>query len=117
MQKSEEIQPKESESQVIGIYPFFVECFEETKFRGKKVCIVQTNENLQESLNRSGFEDRISSMRIYKGNDCPPDGGEVVFYEKPNFTGHFLPVHMEQKSLMKEIPEFNKTVLSIKMEC
>ncbi len=116
-QKSEEIQPKESKDQEIGIYPFFVECFEETKFRGKKVCIVQTNENLQESLDRSGFEDRISSMRIYKGTDCPPDGGEIVFYEKPNFTGHFLPVHMEQKSLMKEIPEFNKTILSIKMEC
>ena len=116
-QNSEEIQPKESKDQEIGIYPFFVECFEETKFRGKKVCIVQTNENLQESLDRSGFEDRISSMRIYKGTDCPPDGGEVVFYEKPNFTGHFLPIHMEQKSLMKEIPEFNKTILSIKMEC
>ena len=116
-QNSEEIQPKESKDQEIGIYPFFVECFEETKFRGKKVCIVQTNEDLHESLERSGFEDRISSMRIYKGPDCPPDGGEVVFYENPNFTGHFLPIHMEQKSLMKEIPEFNKSILSIKMEC
>ena len=116
-QKSKEIQAKENESQEIGIYPFFVECFEETKFRGKKVSIVHTSENLQESLDRSGFEDSISSMRIYKGTDCPPHGGEVVFYEKPNFTGHFLPIHMEPKSLMKEIPEFNKTVLSIKMEC
>ena len=116
-QKNEEIQPKESKDQEIGIYTFFVECFEETKFRGKKVCIVQTNENLQESLDRSGFENPISSMRIYKGTDCPPDGGEVVFYEKPNFTGHFLPIQLEPKSLMKEIPEFNKTILSIKMEC
>lgn len=116
-QKNEELQLNESECQEIGIYPFFVECFEDTKFRGNKVCIVQTNENLQESLDRSGFEDRISSMRIYKGTDCPPGGGDVVFYEKPNFTGHFLPVHMEPKSLMKEIPEFNKTILSIKMEC
>ncbi len=56
-------------------------------------------------------------MRIYKGTDCPPDGGEVLFYEKPNFTGHFLPIHLEPKSLMKEIPDFNKAILSIKMVC
>ena len=116
-QNSDELQRRKSETQEIGIYPFFVECFEQTKFRGKKACFVQTTENLHESLERSGFEDRISSMRIYKGPDCPPDGGEVVFYEKPNFTGHFLPIHFEPKSLMKEIPEFNKTILSIKMGC
>ena len=116
-QHSDEGQHRETENKEIAIYPFFVECFEEPKFRGKKVVIVQTNENLHESLERSGFEDRISSMRIYKGTDCPPDGGEVVFYEKPNFAGHFLPIHMEPKSLMTEIPEFNKTILSIKMEC
>ena len=116
-QHSDEGQHRKAENKEIGIYPFFVECFEEPKFRGKKVVIIQTNENLHESLERSGFEDRISSMRIYKGTDCPPDGGEVVFYEKPNFTGHFLPIHMEPKSLMKEIPEFNSAILSIKMEC
>ena len=117
IQSSYKLQDSKQEGQEIGIYPFFVECFEEPKFRGKKVCIVQTTENLQESLERSGIEDRISSMRIYKGTDCPPDGGEVVFYEKPNFARHFLPIHMEPKSFMTEIPEFDKAILSIKMEC
>ena len=116
-QNSDELQHSKQKTQEIGIYPFFVECFEQPRFKGKKACFVQTTENLHESLERSGFEDRISSMRIYKGTDCPPDGGEVVFYEKPNFTGHFLPIQLEPKSLMKEIPEFNKTILSIKMVC
>ncbi len=116
-QSSDELQPRKSETQEIGIYPFLVECFEQTKFRGKKVTILQTTENLHESLERSGFEDRISSMRIYKGTDCPPDGGEVVFHEKPNFIGHFLPIHLGPKSFMTEIPEYNRTILSIKMKC
>lgn len=114
-QNSDELQDSKQQGQETGIYPFFVECFEEPKFTGKKVCIVQTTENLQESLERSGIEDRISSIRIYKGTDCPPDGGKVVFYEKPNFAGHFLPIHMESKSLITEIPEFDRTILSIKM--
>ncbi len=116
-QNSDELQHSKQAGQKIGIYPFFVECFEQPKFRGKKACFVQTTENLHDSLERSGFENRISSMRIYKGTDCPPGGGEVVFYEKPNFTGHFLPIQLEPKSLMKEIPEFNKEILSIKMVC
>ena len=47
-------------------YPFIVECFEQPKCRGKKVTILQTSENLQEILERAGFEDGIASVRIVK---------------------------------------------------
>ena len=51
----------------IATYPFIVECYEHTKCRGKKVTILQTTENLQDSLDSAGFEGSIASVRIVKG--------------------------------------------------
>ena len=93
-----------------------VECYEQDKFKGKKITILQDIEDLQDSLERSGFENRISSIRIIQKGDFPRSGGKVVFHEHPDFAGIFLPIHMEPEISMKEIPNYPHSILSIKIE-
>ncbi len=105
-----------SESKKTTTYPFIVECYEQPKCRGKKVTILQTTENLQDSLDRAGFEGSIASVRIVKGPGCTSDGGEVTFYENPNFTGVTLPCGLGPEVIVSEIPDYKAQILSIKIE-
>ena len=105
-----------SESKKTTTYPFIVECYEQPKCRGKKVTILQTTENLQDSLDRAGFEGSIASVRIVKGPGCTSDGGEVTFYENPNFTGVTLPCDLGPEVIVEEIPDYKAQILSIKIE-
>ena len=104
-----------SERKEISTYPFIVECFEQPKCRGKKVTILQTTENLQDILERAGFEDGIASVRIVKGPGCPREGGEVTFYENPNFKGITLPCEMGHEIIVQEIPDYKAQILSIQI--
>ena len=105
-----------NERKEITTYPFIVECYEQTKCRGKKVTILQTTENLQDILDRVGFEDSIASVRIVKGPGCPREGGEVTFYENPNFSGVTLPCDLGPEIIVSEIPDYKAQILSIKIE-
>ncbi len=105
-----------SERKELANNPIRVECFEQVKFKGKKITILQDSENLQDSLQRIGFENRISSMRIIKGPDFPDNGTNVVFYEHPEFKGVFLPIRMEPSVSKIEIPDYKYSVFSIKIE-
>ena len=107
---------KPQHTKEITTYPFIVECYEHTKCRGKKVTILQTTENLQDSLDRAGFEGSIASVRIVKGPDCTADGGEVTFYENPNFTGVTLPCDLGPKIIVEEIPDYKAQILSIRID-
>lgn len=93
-----------------------VECYEQDKFKGKKITILQDIEDLQGSLERSGFENRISSIRIIQEGDFPRNGGKVVLHEHPDFAGIFLPIHIEPEVSMIEIPNFPHSIHSIKIE-
>ena len=104
-----------SERKEVNSYPFIVECFEQAKCKGKKATILQTTENLQDSLSNAGFEGSIASLRIVKGPGCPKEGGEVTFYENPNFSGVTLPCEMGSESIVSEIPDYKAPILSIQI--
>ena len=105
-----------SESKKTTTYPFIVECYEQPKCGGKKVTILQTTENLQDILDRAGFEDGIASVRIVKLPGYPHEGGEVTFYENPNFKGVTLPCDLGPEVIVEEIPDYKGQILSIKIE-
>ena len=107
---------RKTENREIATYPFIVECYEQPKCRGKKVTILQTTENLQDSLDRAGFEGSIASVRIVKGPGCTADGGEVTFYENPNFIGVTLPCDLGPEIIVEEIPDYKAQILSIRID-
>ncbi len=93
--------------------PIIVECYEQVEFKGRKITVFQDMANLQDSLERSGFENRISSIRILKGQNFPPDGAEIVFYGHPDFEGVSLPIRMETMEYKKELPNLHPLLQNI----
>ena len=106
-----------------GTIPMIVDCYEHVEFEGRKITILRDIANLRDKQGRSWFEDRISSIRIFKSTDFPDDGAEVVFYEHPDFEGASLPIRMEPMEYKKELPNlhllpqsFGDSISSIKIE-
>ena len=106
-----------------GTIPLIVDCYEHVEFRGRKITILRDIINLRDPQGGSWFEDRISSIRIFKGPDFPPDGAEVVFYEHPEFEGVGIPIRLEPSEYKKELPNlhllpvnFGDTISAIKIE-
>ena len=106
-----------------GTIPLIVDCYEHVEFRGRKITILRDIINLRDPQGGSWFEDRISSIRIFKGPDFPRDGAEVVFYEHPEFEGIGIPIRMEPSEYKKELPNlhllpvnFGDSISSIKVE-
>lgn len=106
-----------------GTIPVIVDCFEHVEFKGKKITILRDIANLRDPQGGTWFEDRISSIRMFKGPDFPPDGAEVVFYEHPDFEGGKLQVRMEPSEFKKEFPNlhllpqsFGDSISAIKIE-
>ena len=106
-----------------GTIPLIVDCYEHVEFRGKKITILRDIANLRDPQGGTWFEDRISSIRIFKGPDFPRDGAEVVFYEHPDFEGGSIPIRMEPSEYKKELPNlhllpqnFGDSISAIKIE-
>ena len=106
-----------------GTIPLIVDCYEHVEFRGKKITILRDIANLRDAQGGSWFEDRISSIRIFKGPDFPRDGAEVVFYEHPEFEGASIPIRMEPSEYKKELPNlhllpqnFGDSISAVKIE-
>ena len=106
-----------------GTIPLIVDCYEHVEFRGRKITILRDIANLRDAQGGTWFEDRISSIRIFKGPDFPRDGAEVVFYEHPDFEGAPLPIRMEPSEYKKELPNlhllpqnFGDSISAIKIE-
>lgn len=106
-----------------GTIPMIVDCYEHVEFKGKKITILRDIANLRDPQGGTWFEDRISSIRIFKGPDFPPDGAEVIFYEHPDFEGTPLHIRMEPSEFKKELPNlhllpqsFGDSISAIKIE-
>ena len=106
-----------------GTIPLIVDCYEHVEFRGKKITILRDIANLRDPQGGTWFEDRISSIRIFKGPDFPPDGAEVIFYEHPEFEGAPFHIRMEPSEFKKELPNLHllpqnigDTISAIKIE-
>ena len=54
-----------------GTIPMIVDCYEHVEFRGKKITILRDIANLRDPQGGTWFEDRISSIRIFKGPNFP----------------------------------------------
>jgi len=90
-----------------GTIPYVVECYMDVDFKGTKATILRDVVNLRDEQGGTWFEDRISSVRIFKGPDAPPQGGQIIFYEHPNFEGAQLPINMRPMDFKKEIPNLH----------
>ena len=106
-----------------GTVPVIVECFEHVEFGGHKITILRDIANLRDAQGGTWFEDRVSSVRIFKGPDFPPSGVEVIFFEHPDFEGARLPIRMEPMDFRREIPnlhvlpqDFGDIISAIKIE-
>ncbi len=106
-----------------GTIPLIVHCYEHVEFRGKKITILRDIANLRTPQGGTWFEDRISSVQIFKGPNFPSDGADVVFYEHPEFEGQRLMIRMEPQDYKKELPNlhllpqsFGDTISAIKIE-
>lgn len=94
-----------------------VECYEQVKFKGKKITVLQDIENLQDKMERAGFGNRIASVRIIKDRDFLPIDVEVVLHD--NFAGVFLPIRLEPDVSQVDLPDLdpeNFSISSIKFE-
>ena len=106
-----------------GTIPLIVDCYEHVEFRGRKITILRDIANLRDAQGGTWFEDRISSIRIFKGPDFPRNGAEVVFYEHPDFEGAPLPIRMEPLDYKRELPNlhllpqnFGDSISAVKIE-
>ena len=106
-----------------GTIPLIVDCYEHVEFQGRKITILRDIANLRDAQGGTWFEDRISSIRIFKGPDFPSHGAEVVFYEHPDFEGAPLPIRMEPSEYKKELPNlhllpqnFGDSISAVKIE-
>ena len=102
-----------------GTIPLIVHCYQDVDFKGKKVTVLRDIPNLE----RFGIRNRMSSIRVIKGTDCPPDGASVILFNHREFWGERLPIEITPKDTRKEIPNlhalpnsFGDMVSSIKIE-
>ena len=102
-----------------GTVPLVVEVFENINFQGRRAVILRDIPHTQ----MIGLHDRISSVRILKGPNCPPTGARVLFYEHIDFEGGILPIEVRPMDFKKEIPNlhmlpqsFGDIISSIKIE-
>ena len=54
-----------------GTIPMIVDCYEHVEFRGRKITILRDIANLRDAQGGTWFEDRISSIRIFKRTRFP----------------------------------------------
>ncbi len=102
-----------------GTVPLVVEVFESINFKGRKAVVLRDVPH----TDQVGLHDRISSVRILKGPNCPPTGAKVLFYEHVHFEGSILPIEIRPMDFKKEIPNlhilpqsFGDIISSIKIE-
>ena len=102
-----------------GTVPLILECYEHAEFRGRNITVLRDVPHTA----ALGLHDSISSVRIFKGPDFPPEGAEVTFFEHVDFEGAKLAIQMGPADYKKEITNFshlpqyfNDVVSSIKIE-
>jgi len=102
-----------------GTIPLIVHCYHDVDYKGRKVTILRDIPN----LDWVGIRNRMSSIRIIKGPNCPPKGASVVLFNHADFWGERLPIEILPRDTIKEIPNlhalpnsFGDMVSSIKIE-
>ncbi|HEX30170.1 TPA: DUF1349 domain-containing protein [Candidatus Poribacteria bacterium] len=102
-----------------GTIPLIVEVFTAPNFQGRRALVLRDIRFTRDI----GMQDNISSIRIYKGPNFPPQGAKVILYEHIDFEGAELPIVMRPTDFRKEIPDlsllpqsFGNLISSIRIE-
>jgi len=102
-----------------GTIPVIMELYQHPYFQGNYITVLRDVANCEEM----GLNKAISSVRIFKGPDFPSEGCRVTFFEKPEFEGASLPIHMTKKDSRRDIDNlhalpknFGNIISSIKVE-
>ena len=102
-----------------GTIPLIVEVYQDVDFKGRKSTVLRDIDH----TGKLGIHDRISSTRIIKGPNCPPEGVHVTFFEHVNFEGARLPIEILPRDVIKAISNlhalpqsFGDMISSIKIE-
>lgn len=84
---------EKSTSYVPSSIPVIVELFQHANFEGKTIHVIKSLED----LTFNGFDDSVSSMRIWKGPDWK-EGCKVSFYDWVGYVGDSFVVESDQIS-------------------
>ena len=102
-----------------GTVPVTVELYQLPNFKGSYATVLRDTANTA----AIGLDEVITSIRVYKGPDCPREGCKIIFYQRPEFEGEELSIFLDQVDYKKEIsdlrlvPEgFGNKILSVKIE-
>ena len=86
-----------------------VECYEHVKFNGKKITVLQDIENFQDKLERAGFENNISSIRIIKDLDFLCIDAEIMLHD---VIGAYLSLRLAPDVSKVELPDIKTFPIS-----
>jgi len=84
-----------------GSVPAIIELYRLPDFKGFHATVLRDLADTKEI----GLNEAITSIRIYKGPDCPSEGFRIILYRLPNFEGESLPIEISPVDYKKEIPD------------
>ena len=86
-----------------------VECYEQVKFNGKKITVLQDIEDFQDKLERAGFENSVASIRIIKDPDFLCIDTQVVLHD---IIGACLPIRLGPDVIKVDLPDIKTFSIS-----
>jgi hypothetical protein len=102
-----------------GTIPIIVEVYKDTDYRGVKSTVLRDVNH----TGQIGLHDAISSIRIVRGPNFPPNGCRAIFYEHTEFEGQQMVVALGPLDYHKGLPNlytqpqfFGGIISSIKIE-
>lgn len=96
-----------------------VELYSRPHYEGRKTTVIRDVPDVAEV----GQENILSSVRVFKGPNCPRTGCRVLFYAAPEFSGLSFPLELRPPDFEKGLSDlrllpisFNNRIASIKIE-
>jgi len=104
---------------IYGTVPMVVEVYRDPNFQGRKSVILRDLDR----TDQIGLDEAISSIRVFRGPDFPPNGCKAIFYEHVEFEGQSMEVALGPLEYYKLLPNlhtqpryFGGVISSVKLE-
>lgn len=102
-----------------GSISAIVELYNRPNYEGRKTTVVRDAPDVADL----GQAHIVSSVKVYKGPNCPRSGCRVLFYSEPEFAGMSLPIVLQPSDFEKGLTDlrllpnsFNNMIASVKIE-